>query len=98
MPSTGSIATRDKHTKWRESIQTTKVLKRLQNYVLAEKDSEEYKKNVMTPTQVNAARMLLDRTLPAIKIVEHEGEIDHRAIMVVAPSQIAAEEWLKLSK
>ena len=100
---------------WRESIKTTKILKKLGHQVLAEftKELDENDKPVgalrgsyvrsdgeivndivpMTAQQVRVAEMLLNRTLPAIKIIEMDANITSDQFLVIAPSQISEKEW-----
>lgn len=74
MASKGKLGTREKQDKWRESISTTKILKSLQNHIDG--------KSEMKSTQIRAAEILLNRTLPLLKQLEgdinlsHEGEIN----------------------
>ena len=53
----------------RKRIQTTMIVKRLQNHILGTVE--------MTSTQIRAAEILLNRTLPAIKEEHITGKIEH---------------------
>lgn len=50
----------------RERIQTTMLAKRLQDHVLG--------KCELSATQIQAARILLNKTLPDLQSVQHSGE------------------------
>lgn len=59
-----------KHTeRTRDKIKATALVNRLQKIAMGEVDAE--------PTQVNAAKALLNKVLPDLKAVEHSGDIDH---------------------
>jgi len=58
--------------KTREKIQTTQIVKRLHAHVLSETG------DIMTVSQVNAARVLLNKTIPDLKAIEVQGELDHK--------------------
>ena len=51
-----------------ERVKSAKLLEALQNHALRMPDSE------MTPTQVQAARILLGKVIPDLKAIEHTGE------------------------
>ena len=55
--------------KTRDKIQATQIVNRLQKHILADDD-------VMTVSQVNAARVLLNKILPDLKAVEVSGNPD----------------------
>ena len=59
----------------RERIQAGKIVGRLQNHVMA--DPEKNPELIMTATQVNAARILLDRVCPALKTIEVRREMTY---------------------
>ena len=48
---------------WRKKIATTAILNRLNSHTLGEIE--------MTPSQIQAARILLNKTLPDLKALEH---------------------------
>lgn len=52
--------------KARERIQAGMILDRLEKHILGEVE--------MSATQVNAARVLLNKALPDLKAIEHSGE------------------------
>ena len=72
----------DKQRQWREAIETTKILKRLQGYILGQEQNG--KKVDMEPGQVTAAIALLKKALPDLTqatidgnvTVTHEDEIE----------------------
>ena len=51
-----------------DSIQTSKLINKLQNHAL---DDAE-----MSTSQIKAAQILIDRTIPVLKGIEHKGQID----------------------
>jgi hypothetical protein len=58
----------EKQKAWTDSIQTSLLLKKLQNHIL--------KEEFMTATQIQAAKLLLDRTIPVLKQIEHTGDLE----------------------
>jgi len=54
--------------KTREKIKSTLIVKRLQDHILAAED-------IMSVSQVNAARVLLNKVLPDLKQIELSGEV-----------------------
>jgi hypothetical protein len=74
----------------RERIQAGKIVGRLQNHVMA--DREKNPELIMTATQVNAARILLDRVCPALKAVEVTGEMAYNG----DPASISTEYLLSI--
>lgn len=59
---------------WRKKIQATMLLNRLQDHVEGKLD--------MTPTQIQAAKIVLAKTIPDLKAVEHSGEDRHVNVTV----------------
>jgi hypothetical protein len=59
----------------RAAIQTTQILKRLQNHVLGELE--------LTQTQIAAARILLNKSMPDLQAVTHSGEVEHQVKLSV---------------
>lgn len=55
--------------KTRDRIQTSMIVERLQNHIVAEED-------IMSTSQVNAAKILLNKTIPDVKQVEMSGSLD----------------------
>lgn len=51
-----------------DNIQTSKLINKLEDHVLNESE--------MSTSQVNAARILLAKTLPDQKATEHKGDMD----------------------
>jgi hypothetical protein len=51
--------------KTREKIKVTQIVNRLNNHVLADDD-------IMTPSQVNAARILLAKAIPDLQAVQQD--------------------------
>lgn len=56
--------------KTREKIKTTQIINRLNKQALGELDNE------MTATQLKAAEILLNKTLPNLKQVDHTGKVE----------------------
>lgn len=52
----------------RERIQTTKIIDRLEKFALGDSRTK------VTPAQLKAAEMLLDRTVPTLATLKHEVE------------------------
>jgi len=52
----------------RDKIQTSQIVNRLNKHILADED-------IMTTSQVQAARVLLNKVIPDVKAVEHTGEV-----------------------
>lgn len=73
---------RDHDDYTRKRIQTTQIINRLQKFVHGEVE--------MSSEQVQAAKVLLAKTLPDLKQVEHAGEIAERR---VSEAPLSAEEW-----
>ena len=64
------MAARNKLThdyKTRQKIQVSQLVNRLSNHALGKEGVD------MTPTQVNAARILLGKALPDLQATEHSG-------------------------
>jgi len=61
----------------KQKIRTTQLLNRLQNHALFEDWDDEPKKRrtIMTGDQIRAASLLLAKTLPDLKAVDHSGEV-----------------------
>ena len=59
----------------RKRIQTTMIVKRLENHIDTKPSDEDYQDKLMQPTQVTAALGLIKKTLPDLSAVEHSGEI-----------------------
>jgi len=74
MANKGNLGTRERQEKWRDSIQTSKILKRVENQSLG-KDTFSGKTKIreMTNVDIRCAELLLARTFPAIKLVEQTG-------------------------
>ena len=66
--------------KTRERIQTSMLVNRLTDHILGKVELE--------PSQVQSIKILLGKTLPDLKAVEHSGQID----------QMTHEQWLDTLK
>ena len=62
--------------KWRDSIRSGVLIKRLKDHACGKAE--------MTSTQIQAARILLSKTLPDLKAVDHSGD-SGVTINVVSP-------------
>jgi len=58
----------EKQKAWTDAIETTKLVRRLGDHA--------FNRIEMTQTQIQAARILLGKTIPDLKAIEHSGEID----------------------
>jgi hypothetical protein len=67
----------------RARIQTTQLLKRLQEFVNSKVE--------LSPAQVTAALGLLRKTMPDLAAVEHSGEV--KQTFAVSPELPTMEEW-----
>lgn len=56
--------------KWKEKIKAGVILDRLHKHVMDELE--------MTQSQINAAKILLNKVYPDLKAVDVTGEVDHR--------------------
>jgi len=64
-----------KHQAWRDAIATTQIINRLNGFALGAGLEPRTKKPIeMTPAQIKAAEILLKKTLPDLKQIEHTGE------------------------
>jgi hypothetical protein len=73
----------------RERIRTTKLLNRLQSFVLGEL------KKPMQPSQVTATLGLLAKTLPDLKSIEHSGTIVED-VHAVSAEPLSEEQWAEI--
>lgn len=73
----------------REAIRTSQLANRLQAFALEETDAFG---NVVDidPNRLKAIEILLRKTLPDLKAIEHTGEITQN---VVSAKPMTAEEW-----
>lgn len=69
----------------RERIKTTMIVKRLEDHIDGRCE--------LSTTQIQAARILLDRTLPSMSQVEHTGEVEHHYVMRSPEPAKTADEW-----
>ena len=78
------MGTRDRRGKtldanWREKIRTGVLLDRLAKHVVGTVE--------MSATQVQAARILLGKTIPDMKAIEHSGEVVQKVHAVIVPAK-----------
>lgn len=66
---------------WRDKIKSSEIINRLNDHALGLND--------MSQTQLKAAEIVLKKTMPDLKAIEHSGEI--KAEITAASS---AKEWL----
>jgi len=64
----------------RNKIRTTHLIKRLDNHIHADED-------LLSPSQVAAALGLLKKTLPDLKAVELQGEVEHKGGLTITWQQ-----------
>ena len=69
----------------RERIQTALLVNRLSDHAFGKVD--------MTQTQMRAAEILLNKTLPNLSAVEHSGEVETRYVMEIPAPSATAAEW-----
>lgn len=71
----------------RARIQTTKLAERLMDHVLG--------KCELSATQVRAAQILLNKTLPDLQAHEHSGAVEHHYVLRAPEPIHTADEWQK---
>ena len=72
----------------RDRIQTTMIVKRLQDHIAGECD--------LKPTQVQAANILLSKTIPNLSQSENKSEVIHRYVARLPEKAADAEKWQAL--
>lgn len=70
------LSTREMSERHRERIQVSAIINRLNDHVKADRD-------LMTSSQVAAAKLLLGKVLPDVKQIEHSGNIDSSVTIIV---------------
>ena len=88
MASKGAKGRVEKQEEWKNSIRTTLILKRVQNYILAKEEDKDFAKNKMTSTQMRGAEMLLRKTLPDLKAIEATVDANLNVITPVLPDYL----------
>jgi len=68
----------------RAKIQTTQIINRLTKHVFGELD--------LSPSQVNAAKILLGKTLPDMQSIEMKAEVEETT-RVINAKPISEDEW-----
>lgn len=71
--------------KTKERIQTSQLINRLMGHALG--------KNKMSTTQVQAASILLKKTVPDLQSIEHGGELDATVVHVISDKPMTEGEW-----
>jgi hypothetical protein len=66
-----------------ERIKASKILTRLQRFVLAKEEDDDYEAAQMTQQKVNAAKILLGKVVPDLKQMEHRGDFTVKIDKVV---------------
>ena len=74
----------------RQSIQTSKLVNRLGRFALSHKSDPDHDDVHMTRDQIQAAKVLLAKTLPDLSAVEQSGDVIHR---IVSEEPMSPEEW-----
>ena len=59
----------------RDRLKVSRIIDRLQAYVLGEKDPATKRRVIMKPGQIQAARILLAKSLPDLRAVTLEGAV-----------------------
>lgn len=73
----------------RLKIKTTQLCNRLMSHAMGEVE--------LSPTQIQAIKILLGKTLPDLQSVEHSGEIATPYVMQMPEVAKDAQEWLNKS-
>lgn len=75
-----NLRIRAKYDEHREKIETTKLIKRLQTHAL--------NKEIMSASQIDAAKTLLKKVLPDMKETEHHATVDGTlTIRIIDPTR-----------
>lgn len=59
-----------------DKIKASHLTTRLQNHAMTHEGDKDYKKKVMTSTQIQAAKILLAKVVPDLKQVEFDGKVE----------------------
>lgn len=68
----------------RKKIKAKQIINRLTNHLMDEK-------GLLSASQVNAAKVLLNKVLPDLKGVELKGELEHRSIEQFSTAELLAD-------
>lgn len=71
---------------WRAGVRVALIRNRLQKHFLGEIE--------LSQTQLKAAEILLNRTVPTVASLEHKGEIAHRYVATLPQAIEKSEEWV----
>jgi hypothetical protein len=71
--------------KFRASIRVGLIRNRLMNHLLGKLE--------MTPTQLQAAKILLDKSVPNLANIDHTGEVTHNFVAQLPEVAKSTEEW-----
>lgn len=71
--------------KFRASIRVGLIRNRLMKHIIGELE--------MTPTQIRAAEILLNKSVPNLGHIEHAGEINHNFVSRMPAPAENAEQW-----
>jgi hypothetical protein len=75
-----ALSTPAQADEWRKKIQVSQLVNRLRDHATGKVE--------MSATQVQAARILLAKTIPDMKAIEHSGEVEHKVnATIYAPSK-----------
>lgn len=76
----------------RTKIKVAQIINFLETYVETGKDTGGQDVN---PARIQAARILLDKTMPSMQAIEHTGEIETHYVAVMPEAPADHEEWAK---
>ena len=91
---------KEKSEEWRTKIKVTQTLNRLQSYVLGEDDPQTSKPVEMTPAQVKAAQVLLNKAMPDLSQADitntSDTPIDYKALIANLTDKLGPERAKEL--
>lgn len=71
----------------RDKIRASYLVNRLQDHFAG--------KIELTPSQIRAAEILLDRCVPKMSAIEHTGEVTHNYVARVPEIAASTEDWMQ---
>ena len=83
----GHLSSPKRAEQWRMSIRVGLIRNRLMKCILGEIE--------MSPVQLQACKILLERTLPALATVEVNADVTHNYIARIPQPAQTTEEWAK---
>jgi hypothetical protein len=88
MASKGGRTRQEKRQAWIDSIETTKILRRVNKHTLAKSTDADYEQSIMTASQIKAAELLLRKTIPDLKAIEATVDANLNVITPVLPDYL----------